>query len=93
MFLQVSRRSYDDFLLQFICQKAPKLILVTLAPFGPSGGSLGSLLFLAGLGTLFHSFGRCPKHDDFLLHFIRKSVPKLVLVTLAPFGSFCGDLV
>ena len=35
-------------------QNAPQLILVTLAPFGPYGeGSLGSLLFLAGLGDFF----------------------------------------
>ena len=28
--------NYDDFLLQFICQNVPKLILATLGPFGPS---------------------------------------------------------
>ena len=38
-------RNYDDFLLQFTFQNAPKLILATLAPFGPSGGSLCGILF------------------------------------------------
>ena len=50
------------------------------------GGSLCSLLFLAGLGCLFHRFGRCPNQNHFLEDFIFKSAPKLVLVTLAPFG-------
>ena len=49
-------------------------------------GSLCSILFLAGLGGLFHRFGRCPHQDDFLEEFVFQSAPKLVLVTLAPFG-------
>ena len=65
---------------------------MTLALFGPSGGgSLGSLLFLAGLGTLFHHFGRCPNHNDFLLQLISQSAPKFVFVTLAPFGPRSGS--
>ena len=57
---------------------------------GLLGGSLGSLLFLASLWTLFHRFGRCSNHDDFLLEFIIQSAPKLVLVTLEPFGPPWG---
>ena len=61
---------------------------------GRLGGSLGSLLFTAGLGTFFfHRFGRCPNHDDFLEQFISQSAPKLVLVTLAPLGPPWGDLL
>jgi hypothetical protein len=56
------------------------------ALLGLLGGSLCSLLFLAGLGPLFHHFGRCPNQDDFLEEFVFQSAPKLVLVTLAPFG-------
>ena len=78
-----------------MCQRVAKLILVT-----PAGafwacweGSLGSLLFSAGLGALFHRFGRCPNHDDFPLQFMSQSAPKLVLVTLAPFGSPFGGSI
>ena len=47
-------QNYKDLLLQIICQNAPKLNLVTLAPFGSSReGSLGSLLFMAGFGMFF----------------------------------------
>ena len=52
--------------------------------------SLGSLLFSVGLGTLFHCFDKCPNHEDLLEHLIVQSAPKLVLVTLAPFGPFAG---
>ena len=65
---------------------SPKLILVTLAPFGTSGGSLGILLFLVGLGSLFHCSGMCSNHDDYLIQIIGQSAPKLVLVTLRSFG-------
>ena len=41
---------------------------------------------MAGLGGLFHRFGRCPNQDDFLEEFVFQSAPKLVLVTLASFG-------
>ena len=58
--------------------------------WGLMGGSLDSLLFSAGLGSLFHRFGRCPNHDDFLLQFTVQSAPKLVFVTLAPFGTSGG---
>ena len=61
------------------------------ALLGLLGGSLCSLLFLAGLGGLFHRFGRCPNQDDFLEEFVFQSAPKLVLVTLAPFGPPGGD--
>ena len=54
------------------------------------GGSLGSLLFSVGFGSLFHRFGRCPNQEDFLEEFVFQSVPKLVLVTLAPFGPLWG---
>ena len=64
---------------------------MTLAPFGPFGGSLRSLLFLVGLGALFHRFGRCPNHGNFLEEFIFKSAPKLVLVTLALIGPLGGN--
>ena len=37
-------------------------------------------------GSLFHRFGRCPNHGDFLDEFICEGGPKLILVTLAPFG-------
>ena len=47
-------------------------------------GLLGGLL--AGLGSLFHCFGRCPNHDDVLIQFISQIVPKLILVILEPFG-------
>ena len=40
---------------------------------------------------LFHRFGRCPNQDDFLEEFVFQSAPKLVLVTLAPFGPPGGD--
>ena len=43
-------------------------------------------------GGLFHRFGRCPSHDGFLEEFVCQSVPKLGLVTLAPFGPSGGDL-
>ena len=78
-------RNYDDFLLQSTFQDAPKLNLVALAPFGPSGGSLRSLLFLVGLEVFFSLFGRCANHDDFSEEFAFQSAAKLVLVTLAPF--------
>jgi hypothetical protein len=42
-------------------------------------------------GSLFHRFGRCPNQDDFLEEFVFQSAPKLVLVTLAPFGPPAGD--
>ena len=70
--------NYDDFLLQFSVIDAPKLILATLGSFGPSGGSLGSLLFSAGLGSLFHRFGKCLTQDNFLEEFVLQSAPKLV---------------
>ena len=41
---------------------------------------------MAGLVGLFHRFGRCPNQDDFLEEFVFQSVPKVILVTLAPFG-------
>ena len=47
-------------------------------------------LFSIGSGNLFHRFGRRANHDDFLEEFQR--TPKLVLVTLAPFGPPWGDL-
>ena len=37
-------------------------------------------------GILFHRFGRCANHDDFLEEFVTQGAPKLVLVTLALFG-------
>ena len=47
-------RKCKYFLLHLICQNAPKLILMAPAPYGPSGGgSLVSLLFLAGLKKKF----------------------------------------
>ena len=62
------------------------------ALLGLLGGSLCSLLFLVGLGSFFHRFGRCPNQDDFLEDFIFQSAPKLVLVTLASFGPPWGGL-
>ena len=83
----------EQLLLQFTCQDVPKLVLATLGSFGPSGGISWYLLLLVGLGIIFHRFGRCPNHNDFLLHFISQNITKLVLVTLAPFGSPWGDLL
>ena len=59
---------------------------------GLLGGSLGSLLFLAGLGCLFHCFGRCPNHDDFLWLFIRQSAPRLILASLGLLGLLRASL-
>ena len=73
-------RNYADFLLRFICQTGPDLILLGV------GVSLGSLLFLVGLGGLFHSFGSCPNRDDFLLQFISQSAPKRIFATLGSSG-------
>ena len=41
---------------------------------------------------IFHRFGRCPNHDDFLEECIFHNAPKLLLVTLAPFGPSGGAL-
>ena len=46
------------------------MILDMKAFCGLLEGSLGNLLFLVGLETLFHPCGRRPNHDDFLLQFI-----------------------
>ena len=50
----------------------------------------GLFVASAGLGCLFHRFGSCTNQDDFLEEFVFQTAPKLVLVTLAPFG---GDSV
>ena len=65
--------------------------MATLAPFGPSGGSLCSLLSWLVWGILFHRFGRCGNHDDFLEEFVFQSAPKLVSVTLALFRPLGGN--
>ena len=90
-FWQVSKSW--PFLEEFIFRSAPKLILATLGSFGPSGGghSVASSSWLV-LGSLFHSFGRCPNYGDFLGQLIPQGAPKLVLVTLAPFGLLGGTL-
>ena len=76
---------------EFIIQSAPKLFWRPWRLLGLLRGSLGSLLFSAGLGTFLHRFGRCPHHGDFLEQFISQSAPKLVLMTLAPLRPPCGD--
>ena len=85
-------RNYDDFLLQFIHQNAPKLMLGNASwhPVSFLGGYLGSRLFLPDLETRFDRFGSYPNHCDFLSQFICQNVLKLILVTLAPIGPSGG---
>ena len=45
--------------------------------------------FLVVLGGLFHRFGRCPNHGNFLEEFIFQSAPKLIRAT-GSFGPSAG---
>ena len=83
--------------MKIFCYSLPSKMLQNSfwRPWGLSGlleGSLGSLLISVGFGCLFHRFGRCSNQKGFLEEFVFQSVPKLVLVTLAPFGSPGGGL-
>ena len=60
-------RDYNDFLEEFIFQSGPKLVLVPLAPFGPSAGVSWKPPVLGWFGGSFSSFWQVSKSWRFSL--------------------------